>query len=227
VYADSTAHELKISENGGAYKTVRKRHTGSVIGSTDLTAGTPSNVNVTGLTNVRKITRARFWVTASGADVGANTSTTIGIQFFNRDTFLHGEYLATLTGVGAQALVEDFGSFRFQCQDVKANANNAATSIDIDSTTDYSANDMVVYTDGTKYEFARVTAVTDADTLAVTAIIRTGTPAWSVDEDCARVLELRDITYTDQDATGELHVRFDPLAGDSNCRVHYWLEYEE
>ncbi len=195
----------------------------TLTGSQDLTAGTPVNLNITGAKDISRITRARFWISANGADVGANVTTKIALKFFNTDGFIHAE----LNTLGAAELVDDAGEFQFISQDVKVAPNNGAGTIDIDDTAEFGIDDLVRIHDGTGYEFQRVVAVTDADTLDLyDTILKAGTPAWALDNDVTRVFEFRDLGYKDQDETDEIHVRMIPRAGDSDCRLHYWIEYE-
>ncbi len=195
-----------------------------LTGSQDLTAGTPVNLNITGATKISKITRARFWISANGADIGANVATRIALKFFNKDSFLHAE----LDTDGVAGLLEDFGEFQFVSQDIKVNSNNSDGSIDIDDTVNFGIDDLVRIHDGTNFEYQRVLAVTDADTLDLydTILRADGDPVWSVDEDVTRILEIRDLGYIDQDASNEIHLRMIPRAGDSDCRLHHWIEYE-
>ncbi len=195
----------------------------ALTGSQDLTAGTPVNLNITGADDIFRITRARFWISANSADVGANVVTRIALKFFGDDGFKHAE----LDTDGLGALLEDFGEFQFVSQDVKVAPNNGAGAVDIDDTTQFGIDDFVRIHDGTNYEFQRVDAVTDADTLSLyDTILKAGTPAWALDNDVTRVLEIRDLGYVDQDDTDEIHLRLIPRGGDSNCRLHYWIEYE-
>ncbi len=70
-------------------------------------------------------------------------------------------------------------------------------------------------------------AVTDADTLSLyDTLLKAGTPDWALDNDVSRVFELRDVTYKDEDVTDEIHLRMIPRAGDDNCRLHFWIEYQ-
>ncbi len=195
----------------------------TLTGSQDLTAGTPVNLNITGAKDISRICRARFWISANGADVGANVATRIQLKFFNKDGFLHAE----LDTIGADGLLEAFAEFQFVSQDVKVAPNNGAGTIDIDDTANFGIDDLVRIHDGTNYEFQRVTDDSDADTLDLyDTILKAGTPAWALDNDVTRVLEIRDVSYIDQDDTDEIHLRLMPLAGDDNCRLHYWIEYE-
>lgn len=195
----------------------------SKIGSQDLTAGTPVNLNITGAKKIRRIRRARFWISANGADVGANVATRIALKFFNTDGFTHAE----LDSNGLAELIDEPGEFQFVSQDIKVAPNNGAGAIDIDDTAQFGIDDFVRIHDGTNFEYQRVSVVTDADTLALyNAILKSGTPAWALDNDVSRVFEFRDLGYVDQDDTDEIHLRMIPRAGDSNCRLHYWIEYE-
>lgn len=195
----------------------------TLTGSQDLTAGTPVNLNITTALKIKRITRARFWISANGADVGANVATRIQLKFFNTDGFLHAE----LDEIGEECLLEDFGEFQFASQDIKVAPNNGAGTVDIDDTANFGIDDLVRIHDGTNYEFQRLTAITDADTLDLyDTILKAGTPAWALDNDVTRVLEVRDLSCNDEDYTDEIHLRLMPRSGDSNCRLHYWIEYE-
>lgn len=195
----------------------------TLTGSQDLTAGTPVNLNITGAKDISRIRRARFWVSANGADVGANVETRIVLKFFNKDGFKHAE----LDTVGDGGLLEAFDEFQFISQDIKVAPNNGAGAVDIDDTAKFGIDDLVRIHDGTNYEFQRVDAKTDADTLSLYGtILKAGTPAWALDNDVTRVLEIRDLSYIDQDDSDEIHLRLMPRVGDNNCRLHYWIEYE-
>lgn len=194
-----------------------------LTGSQDLTAGTPVNLNITGAKDISKINRARFWISANGADVGANVVTRIALKFFNTDAFVYSE----LDSLGVGGLLEDFGEFQFVSQDVKVASDNGDGTIDIDDTKDFGIDDLVRIHDGTNYEFQRVTSVIDTDTLDLyDTILKTGVGAWPLDNDVTRVLEIRDLNCIDQNDTDEIHLRLIPRSGDSNCRLHYWIEYE-
>lgn len=194
-----------------------------LTGSQDLTAGTPVNLNIPGAKDIDRIPRARFWISANGADVGANVATRIQLKFFNKDGFLHAEL--DTNGVGG--LIEDFGEFQFASQDVKVAPNNGDGAVDIDDTANFGIDDLVRIHDGTNHEYQRVTAVVDADTLDLyDTILKAGSPAWALNDDVSRVFELRDLDYRDGDDTDEIHLRLIPRSGDSNCRLHYWIEYE-
>lgn len=195
-----------------------------VSGSQDLTAGTPVNLDIISATKIKRIRRAKFWISANGADVGANVVTRVQLKFFNTDGFLH----AQLDTEGAEGLIEDFGEFQFTSQDIAVNSNNGDGTIDIDDTVNFGIDDLIRIHDGTNFEYQRVTAVTDADTLDLyDTILKAGTPAWALNDDVTRVLEIRDIGYTDQDASNEIHLRIIPRAGDDNCRLHFWIEFEK
>ncbi|KKN73340.1 hypothetical protein LCGC14_0401530 [marine sediment metagenome] len=192
-------------------------------GSQDLTAGTPVNLNITDAKKIRRILRARFWISANGADVGANVECRIALKFFNTDAFLMSE----LDTNGLGGLLEDFAEFQFVSQDIKVAPNNGAGAVDIDDTVKFGIDDLVRIHDGTNYEFQRLDAIPDADTTSLyDTILKAGSPAWALDNDVSRVLEIRDLGYIDQDGTDEIHLRMIPRAGDNNCRLHYWIEYE-
>lgn len=195
----------------------------TLTGSQDLTAGTPVNLNITGAKDISRITRARFWISANGADVGVNVATRISLKFFNTDSPLHAE----LDTAGKEGLIEDYDEYQFISQDVKVAPNNGDGTIDIDDTKNFGIDDLVRIHDGTNHEYQRIIAITDADTLTLhNTILKAGTPAWVVDNDVARVLEIRDLSYIDQDDTDEIHLRLVSRSGDNNCRLHYWIEYE-
>lgn len=222
MYADSTSHTVQMSVNGGAFADV------SWVRSTkefyqDLTAGTPVNLNVTGMTGCKTIELAYFWISVNGADVGANTSSLVNIQIFSSDTFKHGAYNTT----GISALLYNSGEFTFESEDLKAAVNTAAVAIDIDAVTNFTANMQLRIYDGTDYEYVRMTGpATDADTIPVTAISRaTGDPVWQINDDVETVLEVTNLAYNDADGTGELHIRFEPNAATANCRIHGYVIY--
>ncbi len=195
----------------------------TLTGSQDLTAGTPVNKNITGATKVESINRARFWTSANGADVGANVATRIQIKFFNTDGFTHAE----LDTIGAAEEVQDWGEFQYTSQDVKVAADNGDGSIDVDDITNFGIDDLVRIHDGTNHEFQRLTGKTPADTLDLyDTILKAGVGAWSVNDDVTRVFELVDMGYRDADLTDEIHLQMIPRSGDSNCRLHWWIEYE-
>jgi hypothetical protein len=198
--------------------------TKTLTGSQDLTAGVPFNRNILAAINTKKIARARFWISEKDADVGLNVATRIQLKFFNTDGFLHAE----LDTVGKAGLIEDFDEFQFVSQNIKVAPNNGDGTIDIDDTADFGIDDLVRIHDGlTDFEFQRVLAVIDPDTLDLyDTILKAGTPAWALDNDVTRVLEIRDLSYRDQDDTDEVHLRMIPRAGDSDCRLHWWIEYE-
>lgn len=195
-----------------------------LTGFQDLTAGTPVNLNITGAKDSSRIARARFWISANGADVGANVATMIQLKFFNTDGFLHAEFGTN----GKETLLDDFGERQFISQDIKVNSNNGDGSIDIDDTEEFGIDDLIRIHDGANFEFQRVKAKLDADTLDLydTILRADGDPVWSVGDDVTRVWELRDIALRDEDNTDEIHLRMIPRSGDSNCRLHYWIEYE-
>jgi hypothetical protein len=186
----------------------------TLSGSWDLTAGTPANKNIPDAKKIKRITRARFWISQSGFDVGTNTATRIILQFFNTDAFTHAE----LDTVGEVALIKHYAEFQFASQDV----------FDIDSTASFVVEDLVRIHDGTNWEFQRIDDVTDADTLSIynTILRADGDPVWSADDDVTRVLEIRDLGCNDEDYSDEIHLRLLPRTGDNNCRLHYWIEYE-
>lgn len=192
-------------------------------GSQDLTAGTPVNLNITGANRIKRIKRARFWISVNGADVGANTTTKIQLKIFTTDGFTHAE----LDTNGAAELAEDFGEFQFDSQDVKVAADNGDGTIDIDATANFGIDDLVRIHDGTNFEYQRVLVDTDGDTLDLyDTILKSGVGAWSVDDDVTRVFELIDLGYKDADDTDEIHLQMIPRSGDSDCRLHFWIEYE-
>lgn len=194
-----------------------------LIGSQDLTAGTPVNLNIATAVKIMRIVRARFWISANGADVGANTATRIQLKFFNTDGFIHAE----LDTTGEAARLQEFAEFQFVSQDILVAPNNGDGTIDIDSTANFVVDDLVRVYDGTNFEFQRVTDVPDADTLDLyNTILKAGTPAWALDDDVSRVMEIWDMAYKDQDHSDEIHLRMIPRAIDNNCRLHYWIEYE-
>lgn len=195
----------------------------TLTGSQDLTAGTPVNLNITGAMDIFRILRARFWISANGVDVGANVATNIQLKFFNTDGFTHAE----LDTGGVAALIESFDEFQFVSQDVKVASNNGEGTIDIDDTASFVKEDLVRIHDGTNWEFQRVVDLTDPDTLNLYGtVLKAGAPAWALDNDVTRVLEIRDLAYTDRDYSDEIHLRLIPRTGDDNCRLHYWIEYE-
>lgn len=196
----------------------------SLTGSQDLTAGTPVNLDITGADDIFRITRARFWISENGADVGANVATMISLDFFGTDSFMHAE----LDSNGLVEWVDGAGEFQFISQDVAAAPDNGDGTIDIDDTAEFGIDDLVRIHDGTNHEYQRVNAVVDGDTLDLyDTILKAGTPAWALDNDVSRVFECRDLGYVDRDDSDEIHLRLSPRAGDSDCRLHYWIEYEK
>ena len=193
-------------------------------GSWDLTAGTPVNKNITGAKKVKRIPRARFWISANGADVGANVATYITLKFFNTDGFLHAE----LNSNGAVEMIDEAGEFHFVSQDIETAPNFDAAFIRIDDTVDFGIDDFVRIHNGVSdFEYQRVLARVDANRLDLyDKILKSGTPAWALDNDVSRVFEFRDLGYIDRDDTDEIHIRLEPRAGGSDCRLHYWIEYE-
>lgn len=195
----------------------------TLTGFKDLTAGTPENVDIIGAVKIKGISRARFWISANGADVGANVATLIALKFFSTDQFTHAE----LDSNGLAEMIDEAGEFQYVSQDIKVAPNNGDGTIDIDDIEHFGIDDFVRIHDGSNFEYQRVVAVIDADTLDLyNAILKAGTPAWALDNDVSRVFEFRDLGYVDQDGTDEIHLRMIPRAGDSNCRLHYWIEYE-
>lgn len=212
--ADQSDNANRISTTGNTF---------TLTGSQDLTAGTPVNLNIVATSRIKVIRRARFWISANGADLGANTTTRISLKFFNTDGFTHAE----LDTLGAAELIDEAGEFQFAVQDVKVDIDNADGAIDIDDTVNFGIDDLIRIFDGTNFEFQRVDAVTDADTLSLyDTILKSGVGAYSVDDDVARVFEFRDVGYVDQDETKEIHLRMIPRSGDDSCRLHFWIEYE-
>ncbi len=224
VILDKIFQAVDVPTGAAIWKDLTQQVEAAIVGSQDLTAGTPVNLNITGATKVKRITRARFWISVNGADVGANTTTRIQIKFFNTDGFTHAE----LDTDGAAENVEDFGEFQFDSQDVKVAADNGDGTIDIDDAeTNFGIDSLIRIHDGTNFEYQRVTAIPDFDTLDLyDTILKTGVGAWAVDDDVSRVFELRDLGYRDADDTGEIHLQMIPRAGDSDCRLHFWIEYE-
>ena len=195
----------------------------TLTGSPDLTAGTHVNRNITGATRIKRIRRARFWITVNGADFGANTATKIQLKFFNTDAFLHAE----LDTNGADGALEDWGEFQFVSNDLSAAPNFGAGTITIDATGNFKLDSLIRILDGTNFEYQRVKVVTSGTVLTLyDTILKSGTPAWAVDNDVSRVFELRDMNCVDQDDTNEIHLQMSPLAGDDDCRLHFWIEYE-
>ena len=196
----------------------------TLTGSRDLTAGTPDNFNIIGAIRVRRIARARFWISQNGFDVGANVATLITLKFFNTDGFIHAE----LDSNGAAEMIDEAGEFQFASQDIETAPNFDAAFIRIDDTSDFGIDDFVRIHNGVSdFEYQRVLARIDANRLDLyDKILKSGTPAWALDSDVSRVFEFRDLGYVDQDQTDEIHLRMIPRAGDSDCRLHWWIEYE-
>lgn len=226
IWEDSTSHEWTVKENNGSAKTLRKRSKVILSGQIAYTAGTPVNTNITGATNIQRISRGRFWISA-GTGIGANVSTTITLSLFCKDAFTHAELGTALT----DGLIKQFDPMAFTCQDIKVASNHADTTLDIDSTADMFAGQLIrITSDNTtaNSEYQRISSVSDADTLALSnAILKAGTPAYAADNDVANVLEIRDVSAIDQDGTSEIHLRADPLAGGSNGYLNYVIEVVE
>lgn len=223
VTLDKIFEAVDVSTGAAVWKDLAQQVEVVITGSQDLTAGTPFNRNITGAIKIKRITRARFWISVNGADVGANTTTKIQLKFFNTDGFTHAE----LDTDGLAELIDDAGEFQFDSQDVKVAADNGDGTIDIDATANFGIDDFIRIHDGTNFEYQRVLVDTDADTLDLyDTILKAGVGAWSVNDDVARVFEFRDLGYRDQDDTDEIHLRLIPRSGDDNCRIHWWIEYE-
>lgn len=212
-----------VSTGAAVWKALVQEVETLLTGSQDLTAGTPVNLNITGATRIKRITRARFWISVNGADLGANVDTRIQLKFFNTDGFTHAELDTTLK----EGLIDDFGEFQFVSSDVKVAPNNGAGSVDVDDISKFGTDDPVRIHDGTNHEFQRLTGTTGPDTLDLyDTILKAGSPAWAIDDDVTRVFELRDLVCKDEDLTDEIHLQMIPRAGDSNCRLHFVIEYE-
>lgn len=194
-----------------------------ITGSQDLTAGTPVNRNIVGATRVERINRARWWISANGADVGANVATRIALKFFSTDGFTHAE----LDTNGAAEMIDEAGEFQYVSSDLSVAADNGDGAVTIDDTTKFAIDSYVRIHNGTNFEYQRVKAITPTTILTLyDTILKAGVGAWAIDNDVSRVFEFRDLGYQDQDDTDEIHVRMIPRAGDSNCRLHWWLECE-
>lgn len=196
----------------------------TLTGSRDLTAGTPDNFDITAAVKIKHITRARFWISQKGFDVGTNVATRIILKFFNTDAFTHAE----LNTVGEVSLLENVFEFQFVSQDLKAAADTNDGTIDIDDTANFVIDDLVRIHDGTFFEFQRIEDKVDPDTLDLydTILKVGGVGVWPADDDVTRVLEIRDVAYNDEDYSDEIHLRMIPRAGDNDCRLHWWIEYE-
>lgn len=195
-----------------------------LTGSQDLTAGTPVNVNIVSATKIKRIPRSRFWISANGGDVGPNTATRIQIKLFNTDAFLHAELDTNFV----EGMIEDFGEFQFDSQDIAvSDLDNGDGSVEIDDTTLFGIDDLVRIHDGTNFEWQRLDAITSGTVASLyDTILKAGASAWSIDDDVSRVFEMRDVSIRDEDDTDELHVRFLPRSGDDDCRIHWAIEFE-
>lgn len=194
-----------------------------LTGSQDLTAGVPFDLSITGAKDVCRIARARFWTSENGFDVGVNVATRIMLEFYTTAGFVFAE----LDTTGKAGLREQFQEFQFVSQDLAVGPNNGAGTIDIDNMAKFGLDDLIRIHDGTNHEFQRVKAKIAPNTLDLhNTILKAGTPAWAVDDDVSRVLEIRDLTYNDEDRSDKIHLRMTPRAGDSDCRLHYWIEFE-
>lgn len=176
--------------------------------------------NIAAIGSILEIKKVRFWISANGVDVGANVKQPIKLEFFSKDT---GENCEDGTDFqnGRLAVVPEF---QFASQDVKVAVVATDGAVDIDDTADFNAGDLVRIHDGTEYEYQRVGAITDTDTLD---IVDTAQNAWALDNDVSRVLELADIEYTDEDETDEIHLKVTPgdAVGD-DVRLHYVMQVE-
>lgn len=190
-------------------------------GFEDLVAGVTEQIAIPNLTGIRGILRARFWIGPSGGGIGAAVRTRITLNMFCRDNFLHAEYNTYFEST----LLAGYPQFDFRTVDLDVAAAQGDARFQVDSIAGFVAGDLVRVRDANNFEFQRVSGLdgvtTDLD-LEDTVIPAAG---WAIDDDVARVMELGNLSYEDEDETGELHLEIIPEAGDDNCRLYWAIEY--
>lgn len=177
----------------------------AISGTLTLGAATPLNVtlsgfhaanaritgNITGVSGqnpvVRKIT---VYV---NSDPGANHNEQFRLSLYNADE--HTE---------DQLLWSDY--FNLIYQEVKVETVGAAETADIDLTDGFVKYGKVRFLGGTA-ETVAVTAITDADTLAITALAAGALGVHAVDSGVVKVYEFTElIQLVDADASNEIHI---------------------
>ena len=161
---------------------------------TAFTTTETKTANLTGVGSDNPVVRAvRLWVSN---DPGADTNINFRLSFYNSDSVTEDELLV------------DF-FFNLTYTEVKtATWATSATGGDVDSTAGLVKYDLVRMMGGTA-ENVRISAVTDADTLAVTAVVG----AHAVDEGVVRIAEVSGMfQLVDADGTGEIHAKLETLS---------------
>ena len=147
--------------------------------------------NITGVSGDNPVIRKITVYIAS--DPTANHNEQFRLSFYNADEYTED-----------QLLWSDY--FNLIWQEVKVETAGGATSADIDSTVGFVKYDKVCFLGGTA-ETVAITAITDADTLAVTALAAGAAGVHAVDSGVVRVYEYMGlIQFVDSDASNEIHV---------------------
>lgn len=163
---------------------------GTFLGFTGAEAKT---LNLTGLVRNNPVVRAlRLWVSN---DPTADENILCRLSFYNSDSMTEDELLWDIY-------------FNLTYSEVKVEISATDTSIDIDDTDGIVANDLVRLLGGTA-ENVRVSAVTDSDTLAVTACAN----GHLVDTAAVRVAGFVGLApLYDADGTNEIHAKLETLS---------------
>lgn len=154
--------------------------------------------DITGLsTNNPVVRQVRLYIED---DPGADANVICRLSFYNSDSMTEDELL-----------IEFF--FNLTYTEVKTNTIAVNdTSNDVDSSAGLVKYDLVRFTGGTA-ENQRITAVTDADTIAFTAAVY----EHAVDSGVVRVAEITDVFQLyDADNTKEIHGKLEMLSDPGN-----------
>ena len=174
---------------------------------TGFTAAQAKTANITGAGSDNPVVRAiRLWISN---DPGADTNIVARLSLYNADSMTEDE------------LLREF-YFNVTYTEVKTGTWAAAgTGGDCDSTAGLVKYDLVRLMGGTA-ENVRISAVTDADTLAVTTLAG----AHVVDTGIVRVVEIPGlIQLVDADASTEIHAKLEFLSAP-NATTNVYMEVD-
>jgi len=214
LWVDTTnnAVYILIDVTGGVATWVLSSVGGAIVTKTGafpaFDAAESQVLNITGISNNNPVVRqVRLWF-KDADDPGADANVNCRLSFYNKDELTEDQ------------LICDF-YFNLVYTEVKVETAGTDETADIDSTAGLVAYDLIRFTEGTP-ENVRITAVTDADTVACTAIAG----VHAVDEGVVRVAEITEMFQLyDADSSNEIHAKLEMLS-DPGTDVQVTIEVD-